>query len=132
MANAIVTVKIMPESVEIDLDALEAKAKQEIQSFAGEGDTRTEVEPIAFGLKAVKITFVMDEKLGSPDFVAEKIEAYDEVASAEITDVRRAIGWKQMSVNLFFIYTSKKVGEADNELYLIDSAKNVKHHISFC
>ena len=92
MANAIVTVKIMPESVEIDLDALEVKAKQEIQLFAGEGDTRTEVEPIAFGLKAVKITFVMDEKLGSPDVVAEKIEAYEEVASAEITDVRRAIG----------------------------------------
>lgn len=92
MANAIVTLKIMPESVEIDLDALETKAKKDIAEFAGQGDTKTEVEPIAFGLKAIKITFVMDEKLGSPDVVAEKIEAYDEVASSEIIDVRRAIG----------------------------------------
>lgn len=92
MANAIVTVKIMPESPEVDLNALELKAKKEILAFAGKGDTKTEIEPIAFGLKAIKIIFIMDEKLGSPDVVSEKIEAYDEVASAEIIDVRRAIG----------------------------------------
>ena len=92
MANAIATVKIMPASPEVNLEDLEAKAKEEIKNFAGEGDTKTEIEPVAFGLKAVKITFVMDESLGSPDAVSEKIDELEEVNSAEIVDVRRAVG----------------------------------------
>ncbi len=92
MAQAVATIKIMPASPEVDLDALEQKIKAEIAAFAGEGDTRTEIEPIAFGLKAIKITFVIDEAKGSPDPIAEKMETMDEVNSAEIVDVRRAVG----------------------------------------
>ena len=92
MGTAIVTVKIMPESPEVDLTALEEKVKVMIKDFAGEGDTKTEIEPIAFGLKALKVIFVMDESLGSPDVLSEKVEALEEVNSAEISDVRRAIG----------------------------------------
>lgn len=92
MAQAIATIKIMPASPEVDLEALETTAKKEIAAFAGEGDTKTEIEPIAFGLKAIKITFVLDESKGSPDPIAEKLEAMDEVNSAEVVDVRRALG----------------------------------------
>jgi len=92
MANAIVTVKIMPSSPDIDLKKLEEEAKKLISSFAGRGETKIEIEPIAFGLKALKIIFVMDEKKGSPDPVAEKINELEGVNSAEIVDVRRAIG----------------------------------------
>lgn len=92
MAQAIATIKIMPASPEIDLKALEEKIKSEIESFAGEGDTRTEIEPVAFGLKSIKITFVVDESKGSPDPIAEKAEQLEEVNSAEIVDVRRAVG----------------------------------------
>jgi len=92
MANAIVTVKIMPLSPEVNLESLEESSKKEIISFAGEGDMKIEIEPIAFGLKAVNIIFVMDEQLGSPDIVAEKITCFEEVKSAEIVDVRREIG----------------------------------------
>jgi len=92
MANAIVTVKVMPDSPETDLGALETKIKAVIADFAGEGETKTEIEPVAFGLKAIKIIFVMDEAQGSPDPVAEKVESFDDVNSAEIVDVRRALG----------------------------------------
>jgi len=92
MANAVITVKIMPESPEVDLSKIELEAKRIIAKFAGEGETKTEIEPVAFGLKALKIIFVMDEKKGSPDPVAEKIQILEGVNSAEITDVRRAIG----------------------------------------
>jgi elongation factor 1-beta len=92
MANAIATVKIMPESPEVNLEELETKVKEAIKNYAGEGDTKSEIEPIAFGLKALKITFVMDEKLGSPDDLSEKVAEFEEVASAEIVDVRRALG----------------------------------------
>ena len=92
MANVIVTIKIMPSSPETDLKKLEREAKKLITEFAGEGETKTEIEPIAFGLKAIKILFVMDEKKGSPDPVADKIKELEGVNSAEIVDVRRAIG----------------------------------------
>ena len=92
MANAIVTVKIMPSSPDIDLKKLEKDAKNLIAAFAGKGETKAEIEPVAFGLNALKIIFVMDEKKGSPDPVAEKIQILEGVNSAEITDVRRAIG----------------------------------------
>lgn len=92
MAKAVVTVKIMPESPNIDLVELEKKAKKVIADFVGKGETRSSEEPIAFGLKALKIIFVMDENKGSPDPVAEKIATLEGVNSAEIIDVRRAIG----------------------------------------
>ena len=92
MANAVVTIRIMPESPETDLHELEAKAKAEIVKFAGKGDTKTTIEPVAFGLSSLSIIFIMDEKIGSPDPVAEKIAKMKGVNSAEITDVRRAIG----------------------------------------
>lgn len=92
MANAIVTVKIMPESPDVDLKALEKKALHEITHFNDNKETKVEIEPIAFGLKAINIIFVMDENKGSPDVVAEKIAAMEHVNSCEVTDVRRAIG----------------------------------------
>jgi len=92
MGVAICTVKIMPTSPDEDLDKIEKEAKVIIDDMTGKAETKTEVEPIAFGLKAVKIIFVMNEDLGSPDPVAEKIAELEEVNSAEITDVRRALG----------------------------------------
>ena len=92
MANVVITVKIMPDSPETDLAKLEEEAKKLIAEFAGEGDTKSEQVPVAFGLKALNIIFVMDESNGSPDPVAEKITQIEGVNSAEIVDVRRAIG----------------------------------------
>lgn len=92
MGKAIVTMKIMPDSPDVDLEAVEVKAKEEITKFAGTGDTKTEIEPIAFGLKALKITFIMDENQGSPDALEEHIVALEGVNSFEIVDVRRALG----------------------------------------
>jgi len=92
MANAVVTVKIMPTSPEVDLGKLEEKALEKIIKFNDNKDTKVSVEPVAFGLKALNIIFVMDEAKGSPDPVAEEIAEFEDVNSAEITDVRRAIG----------------------------------------
>lgn len=82
----------MPESPDVDLDALEIKAKEKIAAFAGNDETKSEQEPIAFGLKALKITFVMDESQGSPDALEEDIKTLEGINSVETIDVRRAIG----------------------------------------
>ena len=92
MANAIVTLNIMPESPDVDMSSLSVEIKKKIADFAGEGETREEITPVAFGLNALKITFVMDETIGSPEPVEKEIEGIDGVNSVEVIDVRRAIG----------------------------------------
>jgi len=92
MATVVITLKIMPESPEIDLTKIEEQAKILITEFAGEGEMKTEQEPIAFGLKALKILFVMDESKGATDELENKIKEIEGVNSVECVDVRRAIG----------------------------------------
>ena len=90
MANVVITMKLMPESPETDLEALAVKAEEVISTVGEVG--KKEFEPVAFGLKAVLLTFVMDENKGSTDDIEKTISDFDEVASAEVTDVRRAVG----------------------------------------
>jgi len=92
MARVIVTLNIMPESPETELEEIEKKALEKITEFAGETETKTEIEPIAFGLKALKILFVMDEDKGSTEFLETQIKDISGVNSVEAVDVRRAIG----------------------------------------
>jgi elongation factor 1-beta len=92
MAQVVVTLKIMPESPDSDLDVIERSAKDAITSFSGNGEMKAEQEPIAFGLKALKVTFVMDESKGSPDALETELRAIEGVNSAETIDVRRAVG----------------------------------------
>ncbi len=92
MADVILTLKIMPESPEISLDDLFSKIEPILKEFTGEEQFRKEEEPVAFGLKALKVTFVMDEKKGSTEDAEKKIEQIDGVNSVEVVDVRRAVG----------------------------------------
>ena len=92
MGTAVVTIKVMPESTEVDLEKVKEEVTVLVREFAGERETKATIEPVAFGLKCLKYIFVMDEDLGSPDVVSEKIAKLDGVQSAEVVDVRRAIG----------------------------------------
>ena len=92
MANAIITLKIMPISPSADLTKLETQVKDKIKIFCGETQTKTEIEPIAFGLNALKIIFVMDESRGSTEPLEKEIETIKNVNSVTVTDVRRALG----------------------------------------
>lgn len=91
MTDVIITLKIMPESPEIDLEALETKATEKIANFGGEVGKK-EIQPVAFGLKALILFFVMDESIGSTEPLEKEVEALEGIRSVEVTDVRRAIG----------------------------------------
>lgn len=92
MAQVVVTVKFMPESPSVDLNKIEIEAKKKILAFAGKGDTKVEKEPIAFGLVALKIIFVMAESQGSTEPLEAELAKIKGVNSVEVIDVRRAIG----------------------------------------
>lgn len=89
MAQAIVQIKIMPESPSSDLSRIEDEAEKLI--LRGTKQIKKEREPIAFGLNAIKIIFTWEETTSTDDLL-DDIRKIDEVSSAEIIDFRRAIG----------------------------------------
>lgn len=91
MATVIVTMKLMPSSPDENLESIKSAAARMITEFGGTVG-KTELEPIAFGLKAVVFMFAMDESLGGTEELEAKIAAVQGVNSVQVTDVRRAIG----------------------------------------
>ncbi|HLC46199.1 MAG TPA: elongation factor 1-beta [Candidatus Nanoarchaeia archaeon] len=91
MAHVVVTMKIMPEEVDSDLNAIEAAATKLITEFGGKVG-KSDHEPVAFGLKAIKLMFVMNENIGSTESLEEEIKKMGSVASVDVIDVRRTIG----------------------------------------
>jgi len=92
MGTAIATLRIMPESVEADLKKIEDAAMKLIIEFADERQKKVEVQPVAFGLKSINITFLIDEKKGGTEALEAKISEIPEVQSVELIDIRRIIG----------------------------------------
>jgi elongation factor 1-beta len=91
MAKVVITLRIMPDSPETDLEKIQEQAEKKVNDFGAEVG-KVEIEPVAFGLKSINILFVMEEELGSTDELEKGITEIEGVTSAEVTDVRRAIG----------------------------------------
>ena len=92
MADVVITMKIMPESPDIDLEQIKVKALEKIKAFTEMENYKTSEEALAFGLKALVIIFVMFEGKGTTDELEADIEKIEGIASVEVTDVRRTIG----------------------------------------
>ncbi len=91
MASVIVTLKIMPEGVDTDLVSVQEKAKHMVAEFGGDVG-KEEIEPVAFGIKCLKLTFIMDEDKGSTEDLENEIATIEGVNSVDCIDVRRALG----------------------------------------
>lgn len=92
MARVIITLTIMPESPDTDLAQIEQQARKDILAFVGNTEFKVEQIPVAFGLKSLNITFVMDEAKGDTEKLEKTIAAMPHISSVEVTDVRRSIG----------------------------------------
>lgn len=90
MGTALITIKLMPSSPEVNLDEIKENAKKVIEEGKGE-KTRFEEVPIAFGLKAVNAYFDLDEE-DELEPIEESLKGIENVNSAEVTDMRRAFG----------------------------------------
>ena len=89
MGTALLTIKIMPESTETDLEKVKELAKQIVEEGKGK-NTRFEEEPIAFGLKAIKLFFDLNESF-ELDPIETALNQIENVSSAQVVDMRRAI-----------------------------------------
>jgi len=85
-----VTLKVMPESPDTDLEEIKSSLSKYVESNEGK-ISKIEEESIAFGLKALNCFIGWpDEKDTEP--LEEEIQKIDGVASAQVIDIRRAFG----------------------------------------
>tara|TARA_Y100000310_G_scaffold317693_1_gene370866 strand:- start:287 stop:565 length:279 start_codon:yes stop_codon:yes gene_type:complete len=92
MVQAGVTLKVMPESVETDKEALKKAVKAKINEVYGDvGEIRDSEKPLAFGLVAFEFIFIIDEAEGT-DKIQEEAAKVEGVGSAQVVDFRRALG----------------------------------------
>jgi translation elongation factor aEF-1 beta len=88
MGNVIVTLKIMPKDINIEMGKIEREARKVIEKYGIFG--KSEIKPIAFGLNQLNIIFLLDEN--KPELlekIEEEIRSLENVESVETIDVRR-------------------------------------------
>lgn len=89
MGTVIIKMKIMPDSPETNINEIEAKVSN-ILKKKGARNFEFEVQPIAFGLKALIVLFGWSEE-EELNTLEESLRKTTGVGSLEIIDMRRAI-----------------------------------------
>jgi len=90
MGTAVIKIKIMPSSVEENLEAVKEEAEKAILKREG-AHCKFEEENIAFGLKALIVSFALDENL-ELEIIERDLEKIEGVNSVQVIDMRRAFG----------------------------------------
>jgi translation elongation factor aEF-1 beta len=83
MARVIVTLRVMPKEVEVDLGKLESKIKALVKP------DRIEREPIAFGLVVLLVTKIIPDDGSALEAIEKKIKTIKEVGEVEVIYIRR-------------------------------------------
>jgi elongation factor 1-beta len=87
MARVIITLKIMPEDIDVDLTALLKKIRTAVPKGT---DVRAhEIVPIAYGLKALRLNVARDESMGGTDDIEAAIQALEGVSQVEVEMVSK-------------------------------------------
>ncbi|MBU4536065.1 MAG: elongation factor 1-beta [Euryarchaeota archaeon] len=87
MGDVVATIKLMPESPEVDLENI----KKNIEDSMPENAElhKIEEEPIAFGLVALNVIVVVGDAEGGTEAVEENLSKINDVGNVEVTDIRR-------------------------------------------
>jgi len=77
--------RILPEGLEVDLDRLLVDIKKVLPE--GANVRASEQRPVAFGLRALHILIVMDDKKGGSEIVEEALGKVPGVQSVEMVEI---------------------------------------------
>ncbi|MBM3234500.1 elongation factor 1-beta [Candidatus Pacearchaeota archaeon] len=90
MAVAAIKIKLMPESLEVNLNELRKKLEEKILKLGAKNVTFSE-ENVAFGLKALIATIAWPEQQET-GILESELSSIEGISSAQIIDYRRAFG----------------------------------------
>ena len=85
MAEVIVGLKVLPKTIDVNLDKLEDEIKKAISP------ERMQREPIAFGLVAILVTKLVPDEAGQVDELERKLKAIEDVGEVEVTGISRSL-----------------------------------------
>ena len=83
MGVVALTLRILPEGPEVDLDRL----REAVRAALGPRLKKLEAEPLAFGLVALVATVLVDDATGAAEQVETTVADLHGVSTAETTDV---------------------------------------------
>ena len=88
MARVLVVVKVLPTEIDIDLEDLKEKIKEKLpKEYEIKG---YDIEPIAFGLKALRLYIFMPEEVeGGTEPLEKMIQEVEGVSQVEVETVHR-------------------------------------------
>ena len=92
MAKAVVTFKLMPEDAEAPYETIAEKALEITKAQGAIGEQRSEIEPIAFGLKCVKVLGMFDVDSSDFEAISAKLAELEGVSTAEVAKMDLAMG----------------------------------------
>jgi elongation factor 1-beta len=85
MADVVVTFKVLPKDIDVNLDKLENEIKNVIKP------ERIEREPIAFGLVALKVIKIMPDSSGVLEETENKLKSIIDVGEVEVVELGRSL-----------------------------------------
>ena len=83
MGKVAITYRIMPEGIEVDLAGLAAAVKNTL----GPKLVKMEEKPVAFGLKAIMATVIIDDRSGEGEAVEASLGSLPGVGSVETQEM---------------------------------------------
>jgi len=86
MGSVVAILRVMPESLDVDLEQLKKTIRKKVPAVQDIAE-----EPIAFGLKALKIAAIVGDEEGGTEPLEKAIAAIEGVASAETIDLNRMV-----------------------------------------
>jgi elongation factor 1-beta len=89
MAEVAVQLKIMPNGPDVDLKSLSNRITSQVADYGRMYSC--EEQPIAFGLKALIFTVLIEDKEGGTEAVEASISEIDEVESVQVVAVTRML-----------------------------------------
>ena len=89
MGEVVAQIKIMPNGPDVDLKGLSARIESEVAQYGRVHSC--EVQPIAFGLKALLITVIVEDEAGGTELVEASLSVIEEVESVQVVAVTRML-----------------------------------------
>ncbi|KUO42413.1 MAG: hypothetical protein APZ16_02980 [Candidatus Hadarchaeum yellowstonense] len=85
MAEVAVTLRIMPESAEIDLKKMEAEIRKRVRVHS------VSREPIAFGLEALQVVAIVEDAAGGTEPLENELSKIPGVGNIQVTGLTRLL-----------------------------------------
>ena len=89
MGEVAITYRIMPEGTDIDIPDLASRVSEAARAVAKVQGMQE--KPVAFGVTALLIRVIIEDKEGGPDEIEETLSGVSGVQSIEVLDMTRLL-----------------------------------------